>query len=257
MAVAFDELPCQPCLTRHVVQKHMTQVEQSAIRNRLLATLPPGDFALLSGWLRRVDMNLKQVLYEPYQPIKSVYFPETGTVSMFAPLEDGDLVEVGMVGREGMVGLPIILGADSSSAGAVAQIPGTGWHIRAAAAKQVFDTSPTLHSLLLRYALAYHSQVAQTAACNGCHALEKRLARWLLMAHDCAHSDEFPMTQEFIAQMLGVTRVSVSGVAGLLQKAHLIGYVHGRITILDRPGLETASCECYRIVRQQFEHLLG
>jgi CRP-like cAMP-binding protein len=162
-----------------------------------------------------------------------------------------------MVGREGMVGLPVILGTDSSTTGTVAQIPGTGWRIRAAMAKQVFDTSPALHSLLLRYAQAYHSQVAQTAACNGRHTLEKRLARWLLMAHDRADSDEFPMTQEFIAQMLGVVRVSVSGVAGTLQKEHLIGYVHGRITILDRPGLEAASCECYRIVRQQFEHLLG
>jgi CRP-like cAMP-binding protein len=235
----------------------MTQVEQSTIRNRLLAALPSDDFALLSGSLRRVDMDLKQVLHEPYQPIESVYFPETGTVSMFASLEDGKLVEVGMVGWEGMVGLSVILGADSSTTGTVAQIPGTSWHVRAAAVKWVFDTSPALHSLLLRYAQAYHSQVVQTAACNGCHTLEKRLARWLLMAHDRADSDEFPMTQEFIAQMLGVARASVSGMAGTLQKAGLIGYIHGRITILDRPGLETASCECYRIVQQQFEHLLG
>ena len=176
---------------------------------------------------------------------------------MFASLEDGELLEVGIVGREGMVGLPVILGADSSSAGAVAQIPGTGWHIRAATAKQVFDTSPTLHSLLLRYTLAYHSQVAQTAACNGYHALEKRLARWLLMAHDCADGDELPLTQEFLAQMLGVRRPSVSDVAGNLQRAELISYRHGHITILDRPGLEAASCECYRTVRQQFERLLG
>jgi CRP-like cAMP-binding protein len=235
----------------------MTQIEQPAVRNRLLAAMSADDFRLLAGSLRHVEMDLKQVLHEPDQPIDAVYFPETGTVSMFAPLEGGELLEVGMVGREGMVGLPVILGADSSSTGAIVQIPGTGWHVGAAAAKQAFDTSPTLRSLLLRYAQAYHVQIAQTAACNGHHLLEKRLARWLLLAHDRADGDELPLSQEFIAQMLGVRRAGVSVAAGILQKAGMISYAHGHITILDRPGLEAASCECYGTVQRQFERLLG
>ena len=139
----------------------------------------------------------------------------------------------------------------------MAQIPGTGWRVGAAAVKQAFGTSPTLRSLLLRYAQAYHVQVAQTAACNGHHLLEKRLARWLLLAHDRAEDDRFPLTHEFIAMMLGVRRAGVTVAAGILQKTGMISYAHGHITILDRPGLEAASCECYRIVQQQFEQLLG
>jgi CRP-like cAMP-binding protein len=235
----------------------MTQVEQSTVRNCLLAALPPDDFALLAGSLRRVEMVLKQVLHEPNQPIETVYFPETGTVSMLAALEDGELLEVGVVGREGMVGLPVILEGESSITEPMVQIPGTGWHVRTATVKQAFDTSPALRSLFLRYVLAYHNQVTQTAACYARHPLEERLARWLLMVHDRAEGDELPLTQEFIAQMLGVRRAGVSVAAGTFQKAGLLSYMHGHIIILDRPGLEAAACECYRIMQRQFEHLLG
>jgi CRP-like cAMP-binding protein len=178
-------------------------------------------------------------------------------VSMLAVLEDGAAQEVGLIGKEGLIGLPAVLGADSTPIEALVQAAGPALRIRAAELKTAFDHSPTLRALLLRYMQALHLQVSLTAACNGRHALEERLARWLLMAHDRAEGDEFPMTQEFMSMMLGVRRAGVSVAAGILQKAGVIGYKHGCITILDRPGLEGSACECYGIVRQQFERLLG
>ena len=176
---------------------------------------------------------------------------------MLAILERGDMLEVGIVGREGMVGLPVILGGDSSITEPMAQIPGGGWYVWAATVKQAFDTSPAVRSLFLRYVLAYHNQVTQTAACYGRHPLEERLARWLLMVHDRVDGDELLLTQELIAQMLGVRRPGVTVAAGILQKVGVISYKQGCITVLDRLGLEDASCECYRTIRQQFEQLLG
>jgi CRP-like cAMP-binding protein len=235
----------------------MTQIEQPAVRNQLLAALPPDDFALLAPALRRTDLELKRVLYEPYQPVGTVYFLESGIVSMLAPLEEGRFMEVGLVGREGLVGLTAVLGADSAATQALVQAPGTALQLRHAEIKEAFEASTTLRGLLLRYAHAYHAQVAQTAACNGYHLLEERLARWLLMAHDRAEGDEFPMTQEFMSLMLGVRRAGVSVAAGILQKAGVIDYKRGCINVLDRSGLEEAACECYGTVRQQFEKLLG
>jgi CRP-like cAMP-binding protein len=237
--------------------EHMTQLEQPAVRNRLLAALPPDDFALLAPALRRTDLEFKRVLYEPYQPVRTIYFLESGMVSMLVPLEDGHFMEVGLVGREGLVGLTAVLGADSAAAQALVQGPGTGLQLRSAELREAFDASATLRGLLLRYAHAHHAQVAQTAACNGHHLLEQRLARWLLMAHDRSEGDEFPMTQEFMSLMLGVRRAGVSIAASILQKAGAISYKHGSITVLDRSGLEAAACECYGAVRRQFEHLLG
>ena len=235
----------------------MTQIEQTAVRNRLLAALSPDDFALLAPALQPTKLELKQVLYAAHQPIGTAYFLENGTVSMLAPLEDGRFMEVGLVGREGLVGLSVVLGADSSATEAMVQMQGTAFQIRSAKLKEAFEVSPTLRGLLLRYVHAYHAQVAQTAACNGHHLLEERLARWLLMAHDRARTDEFPMTQEFMSLMLGVRRAGVSVAAGILQKAGVIDYKHGCIIVLDRPGLEAMACECYGTVRQQFKRLLG
>jgi CRP-like cAMP-binding protein len=235
----------------------MTKIEQTAVRNRLLAALSPDDFALLAPALKPVNLELKQVLYTVHQPIGTAYFLASGVVSMLAPLEDGRFMEVGLVGREGLVGLSVVLGADSSATEAMVQMQGTAFQIRSAKLKEAFEVSPTLRGLLLRYVHAYHAQVAQTAACNGHHQLEERLARWLLMAHDRARTDEFPMTQEFMSLMLGVRRAGVSIAAGILQKAGVIDYKHGCITVLDRPGLEAVACECYGTVRQQFKRLLG
>jgi CRP-like cAMP-binding protein len=183
--------------------EHMTQIEQPAVRNRLLAALSPDDFGLLARSLNPASLDLKQILYAPGQTIESVYFPEGGIVSMLVMLEDGAAQEVGLIGREGLVGLPALLGADSTPMEAMVQASGSALRIRAAELKTAFDHSPTLRALLLRYMQALHLQVSLTAACNGRHALEERFARWLLMAHDRAEGDRFPMTQEFMSMMLG------------------------------------------------------
>ncbi len=235
----------------------MPQLDQATVRNRLLAALPSDTFTQLAGTLQPVSLKDKQVLHAPGEPVEAAYFPESGTVSMLAPLEGGELLEVGMIGREGMVGLPVILGTDSLATEAMTQMPGTAWRIRASALREAFEHSAALRALLLRYVQAYHTQVALAAACNARHAIEERLARWLLMAHDRAEGDELPLTQEFIAQMLGVRRAGVTVAAGSLQRAGLIRHRNGHITVLDRPGLEAEACECYGTVRQQFEHILG
>jgi CRP-like cAMP-binding protein len=232
-------------------------IQQPTVRNRLLAALPPDDFAALAPALHPVRLDPKQTLYLPGRPIGAVHFPESGAVSLLAPLGGGELLEVGFVGREGLVGVPVVLGEDSSTTEALVQAPGTAWRVRATALKQALEAGAALKALLLRYVQAFHAQVVQTAACNARHPLEKRFARWLLMAHDRAEGDAFPMTQEFAAMMLGVRRAGVSVVAAVLQKAGVIAYAHGHITVLDRAGLEAAACECYGTVRGQFERLPG
>ena len=198
-----------------------------------------------------------QVIHVADQPVDVVHFPERGMVPMIAALEDGQRMEVGLVGWEGLVGIAAVLGADSTPIESLVQAGGSALRVQTASLRAAFDHSPTLRATLLRYTQAFHLQVAQTAACNGRHTLEERLARWLLMAHDRAESDRFPMTQEFIAMMLGVRRAGVSVAAGILQKAGVIDYARGCITILDPPGLEAASYDYYRVVRRQYERLLG
>jgi CRP-like cAMP-binding protein len=166
-------------------------------------------------------------------------------------------VEVGLVGREGLVGLPIVLGDGTMTTEALVQMEGSALRVRPAELRAAFERNAGLRTLVLRYVLAHHVQVAQTAACNGHHAVDGRLARWLLMCHDRAERDEFPMTHEFMSLMLGSRRPSISVAAAVLQKAGMIRYTHGRMTVLDRAGLEAASCECYGVVREQFDNLLG
>ena len=235
----------------------MYQSQQSAVRNRLLAALPPSEFAALANHLQPAKLELKQTLYEPGQRIQTVYFPEGGLVSHIAPLENGHSVEVGIIGREGLAWLPVVLGAERASTEAIVQMEANAWHIRSDALRAAFDRSAALRSLLLRYVQAFHAQVAQTAACNAQHAVDVRLARWLLMQHDRAEQDEFPMTHEFLALMLGARRPSISVAAAVLQKLGAVRYTHGRMTVLDRAGLEAAACECYGTVQEQFDDLLG
>ena len=170
---------------------------------------------------------------------------------------EGQQAEVGIVGFEGMVGLPLLLGSDRAPIEAMIQAPGTFLRLGAAAFEEEQDRSPSLRRLLLRYALAFQTQVAQTAACNGRHTLDQRLARWLLTAHDRAHGNEFPMTQEFLSVMLCVHRSGVTVAARLFQQAGLIQYSNGRITVTDRAGLEAAACECHGTVVREFQRLLG
>jgi CRP-like cAMP-binding protein len=226
-------------------------------RNRLLAALPAEDLARLWPQLEPTDVKLRQVLHAPDEPITAVFFPEAGMVSMLTVLTDGRAAEVGVVGSEGMVGVPLLLGGDSSAVEAMCQAAGPMLRLRADLFQRALEESAALRGLLLRYTLAFQQQVSQTAACNGNHTLHQRLARWLLLAHDRAESDEFVMTQEFMALMLCVHRPSVTQTAQSLQEVGIIRYGKGRVTILDRAGLEAAACECHGAVRRQFEKLLG
>jgi CRP-like cAMP-binding protein len=226
-------------------------------RNRLLAALPPEDLARLWPRLEAIEFPLRRVLHAPGEPITAVHFPIAGYVSMLAHLDGGDAAEVGMVGSEGMVGLPLLLGADRDDLEALVQAPCTALRIGATAFREALKDIPALCDLLLRYALVHHGQVARTAACNGRHYIEQRLARWLLMAHDRTEGDTFPMTHEFLSTMLGVRRAGVTVAAAQLQKAGLIRYERGRVEMTNRPGLEGAACECYGIVWRAQDALLG
>jgi CRP-like cAMP-binding protein len=235
----------------------VSQIKQSAVRNGLLKVLPPADFGRLAASLTPVTLPFKQALLEADEPIGAAYFIETGMVSYLNYLEGGEALEVGLIGSEGMVGLPLMLGVDSASLGGMVQMEGTALRISPAALRQAFNESEALRTRLLRYMQALHVQVSQTAVCNNHHTLEERLTRWLLMAHDRAGDDQFPMTHEFMSLMLGVRRAGVSVTANVLKQAGLIHYRNGQMTILDRPGLEDAACECYGNVQRQFRQLLG
>jgi CRP-like cAMP-binding protein len=228
-----------------------------APRNRLLAALPPENLAQLRPRLQLVELVFRQTLHMPEEPITAVHFPETGYLSRLAPMEDGDSAEVGLVGSEGMTGLALLLGGDRDNFELMVQVPGTALRLEAAAFREALDQIPTLRTILHRYALAHFEQVARSAACNGRHHIEQRLARWLLMSHDRVEGDDFPMTHEFLSMMLGVRRAGVTVTAGALQKAGLIRYSRGRIEITDRPGLEAVACECYGIARRAHDQLFG
>jgi CRP-like cAMP-binding protein len=233
------------------------QTINSPERNRLLAALPPEDLAWLKPKLDTVQFALRDTIHAANAHIDAVYFPQAGWASMIALLDDGRSAEVGLVGREGMVGLPLLFGDDRSTVESIVQSPATMSRLSADGFHEAVEHSLALRTLLLRYALAFQYQVTQTAACNGHHALDQRMARWLLLAHDRTTGDEFPMTHEFLAMMLCVHRPGVTITARLFQRAGLIRYAGGQMTITDRPGLEAASCECYAAVRREHERLLG
>jgi CRP-like cAMP-binding protein len=232
-------------------------VNRSAVRNQLLAALSPIDFERLQKRLQPVSLPLHEVVNTPGRPVDAVYFLESGFVSMVALLEDGDMLEVGLVGREGLVGLSVILGSDTVVNESLVQLAGSALRIEANALSEEMDASPGLRSLLLRYVQAFYAHVSQTAACNGRHTVPERLARWLLMAHDRAEGDEFPMTQQFLSLMLGVRRSGVTVSAGTLQRAGLIRFGGGRVEVTQRAGLEAAACECYRLSREQTKRIMG
>jgi CRP-like cAMP-binding protein len=236
---------------------HLADQPVLVTRNRLLAALPPDDLARLWPRLEAVELSCRKVLHAPGKPIEAVYFPETGYVSMLVYMEDGDAAEVGLIGSKGMVGLPVLLGADNDDIEAMVQSPGTALRMDAHAFRDELERIAAFRTLLLRYALVHHGQVARTAACNGRHHIDQRLARWLLMAHDRSRDDEFPMTHELLSMMLGVRRAGITVAAGQFQKAGFIHYDRGHIEVTDRPGLESVACECYGIVRRAQDQLLG
>jgi CRP-like cAMP-binding protein len=233
--------------------------QQSPSRNSLLGALPHDEFELLRPKLERVHLDLKEVLYEPDQPISHVYFIETGVTSLVSVMSETSLVEIATIGNEGMVGLPVYLGAVSIPQLAFCQVAGDAQRMDAEAFREYMAGvgERTLHRLLHLYTQALFNQIARSAACNRAHSIRQRAARWLLQTRDRMGSDDIQLTQEFLAQMLGVRRASVSEVAGNLQKEGLIHYVHGKISIVDRPGLEAVVCDCYRVVSDEYERLLG
>jgi CRP-like cAMP-binding protein len=235
----------------------MSSIEQSGVANHLLSALPAADFAQLAPALEPVDLTIQQTLLQADAEVGAAYFVESGIVSMLARLEEGGLVEVGLLGREGMAGLPLVFGTAISPVEAMVELPGRALRVKAPLFRQALERSPALMSLLLRYAAALHAQVSLAAGCHAAHDIPHRLARWLLMAHDRAEADEFPMTHEIMAQMLGVRRAGVTVVAGLLQNAGLIRYGRGRIVILDRARLEDASCECYGTIERITKRVLA
>ena len=242
---------------RHQPQHQPQHPATPASHNRLLAALPPDDLAQLWPRLHRVELPFDHTVFPADGEVEAVLFPESGMLSLLATLEGGEQVEVGIAGREGLVGLPLVFGDDRSLVEARVQLQGTALRLGAAAFREEMDRSPALRTLLLRYAQAFHAQVTLTAACNARHAIEQRLARWLLIAHDRSDSDDFPMTHEFMAMMLAVRRPGVTIAANTLQKAGLIRYARGRMAVTDRPGLEAASCECYHTARREFARLVG
>ena len=222
--------------------------------NCLLAALAPAELARLRPHLDLVILPQRQVLSEPHKPIEHAYFPQQGFISLVQPMADKSMVEVGIIGREGLVGSPVLLGANTSPVMAMVQAPGPALRIPASVLLKEVASSAELSGLLLRYVQALHVQVAQTAACNGRHTLPERLARWLLTAHDRVAGDDLPLSHELLAMMLGMRRSGVTVAVGALKKAGLINNGHARITILDRQGLEAAACECYRAVRDEYEN---
>ena len=225
--------------------------------NTLLRALPEDARALIMPELEYVKLELKDVLQRPGRPIDHVYFPHNGVCSATSTMVDGETVELATIGREGMVGVPLVLDDDRVAHAVFVQVPGEADRLPAAAFLRLQDRLPEMRRLMLRYTLAFVTQVAQGAACNRVHPIEQRCARWLLMTHDRVDGDTFLLTQEFLGQMLGVSRPSVSIAAAMLQKAGLISYVRGQVTVHDRAQLETASCECYRVITDEFGRLLG
>jgi len=230
---------------------------QSAIRNRILGALPAVEFALVVANLTSVDLELGQTLHRAGEEIAYVYFPEIGFISVMAVLSEGAPLEIGLIGGEGVAGVSVILGAKTSYTEAMCQTGGAAHRMTVPAFLNAAERAPRLRDLLLKYVHVFEIQVAQTAACNAHHEVSQRLARWLLAAHDRSGVPELSLTQDLIAVMLGVRRSTVSVAAGALQRAGLIQYQHGRITIEDRPGLEAAACECYRAVVGEYRKLLG
>jgi len=235
----------------------LSAIKPASIRNTLLNTLPEETLALVLPHLRRVELPGRHTLHAADAPIDAVHFLETGYASTLAVLESGDVAEVGIVGHEGMTGLPLLMEDDRSPLEIIVQSGGIALRMEADAFRRAVDELPALRRPLLRYALALHIQVSVTAACNGRHLLEQRMARWLLMAQDRLGDDEFPMTHEFLSMMLGVRRAGVTVAAGTLQREGLIRYEQGRMRVVDRGGLETVACECHGIVRRSYARLLG
>jgi CRP-like cAMP-binding protein len=226
-------------------------------KNRILAALPADEYERLLPHLKTVPLEYKQVLYEPHKTLRYAYFPEDSIVSMVTTLIDKTIVEVGLAGREGMVCVATFLGANSSPHQGIVQGGGYAQRIKASVLRDEFKRGGKLQDLLLRYTQAHLVMIAQTSVCNRLHALEERLSRWLLLIHDRVDGDQFLLTQDIISMMLGAQRTGVTDAAGTIQKKGIISYSRGKIIVLDRQKLEETACECYWIVREEYDRLTG
>jgi len=234
----------------------MSAVLSDPMENRLLAALPEPVRSRLFAQLETVDLPLGKVLYEPGSRLSHIYFPTTSIVSILYVTQDGSSAEIAVVGNEGVVGIALFMGGGSTTSQAVVQSGGHGYRIKPGGVLEEFNRGGPVLNLLLRYTQALITQTAQTAVCNRHHTLDQQLCRWLLLSLDRLRSNEIIMTQELIANMLGVRREGVTESAGKLQAAGLIRYKRGRIQIVDRAGLERRTCECYGVVRREYERLL-
>jgi len=233
----------------------MSQEARPHADNRLLAALPREDFERLAPHMEEVELGSGQILYHSGQPVDYVYFPTGAMVSLVAQMAGGAEVEVGVTGFEGVVGLPILLGTEKSPHLNMVQMPGDAFRVRASELRDEFSRGGGLQRMLLPYAQSVMVMASQTAACNALHTLAERLAKWLLMSHDRRRGDELPLTHEFLSMMLGVRRAGVTEAAVVLQAEGLINYRRGRITVLDREGLEGFACECYPVIKAEFDRL--
>lgn len=225
--------------------------------NLLLSRLPEEEYQMLRLHLEYCPTPAKTVLFERGKEIRHVYFPLSGAHSVLAVMEDGAAVEVGTVGFEGLSTVDVLTGSTLATETTICQIPGDSLRVPVEKFNALLEKAPELRRLVYRFLQAYLSQVSQSVACNRLHSTEERFARWILASHDRVQGDTFQLTQEFLADMLGVHRPSITLIARSFQQAGLLNYRRGVITILDRTGIEEASCECYRVVRNQFEHAFG
>lgn len=235
----------------------MHATKRGPTANRLLSALPAKTLKQMLANCEAVDLQLADVLSRPGKPVAHVYFPTDSFISLLAPIDGHGGLEVGMIGNEGMFGAGLILGVDASPLSALVQGAGTALRMTASRFRRELDESPALRVRLNRYVHVLLNQLAQTAACTRFHLLEARLARWLLMTRDRAHSEEFYLTHDFLSHMLGVQRVGVTRAASSLQRRKLISYTRGVLKVLDRGGLQAAACTCYRVDKKIYERTLG
>jgi len=231
----------------------MSSAKSPRIENQLLAALPKKDYQALQRHLEEIPLVFEEILYQPNVLISDVYFPNSGIVSLLAAVNGRATLEVGLVGKEGILGLAVFMGVSNSHNRAVVQGVGSAMKMKATAFRKQCNDGGVLPRLLRRYSHSLMTQITQSAVCNQFHSVDARLARWLLMTHDRMGNDEFQLTQDFLSNMLGVRREGVSRAAGVLQKRKLIEYSRGRLKVLDRAGLEATSCGCYEVIKEEIK----
>ncbi len=235
----------------------ISRKEESPLENHLLAALPGPVYEILRPQMEKVSFVLGEVIYESREPILHAYFPTSSIVSLLSLMENGATAEIGVVGNDGVIGIALFLGGGTSPNRAVVQSAGTAFKLKVQSLLAEFDKGTELHRILLRYTQALLTQISQTAVCNRLHTVEQQLCRWLLLSHDRLQTNQLVMTQDLISNMLGVRREGVTVAARHLKELGLISYVRGTIKLLDRAGLEAACCECYQVVKMEYDRLLG